>query len=87
MDLITKKIHDICERFILSEHGCANHEMTQLTDLLMKNEELIAKKPGFIEIINKIIKAQSSKNYLYIADLLQYELLPLFNKDSKRSVN
>lgn len=87
MDLITKKIHDICERFILSEHGYANHEMTQLTDLLMKNEELIAKKTGFIEIINKIIKAQSSKNYLYIADLLQYELLPLFNKDSKKSVN
>lgn len=87
MDLMSKKIIDICERFILSEHGYANHEMAQLTDLLMKNQELIAKKPGLIDIINKIIKAQTSKNYLYIADLLQYELLPLFNKESKKSLN
>lgn len=76
MDIAINTIKEICRNFILGEFGYAHHELGHLTTLLLKNKQLLAKKPGIIKVLTKIVHAQENHDYLYIADLLGYELMP-----------
>ena len=75
MDLIIHTIKEVCKKFILCETGYANHELARLTQLLL-NDQNILKEAKIFTILERITQAQECKNNLYIADLLEYELLP-----------
>ena len=79
MGVIQQVINDICQQFILGEKGAANHGMVHLTQLLVEDEQLVMTAEQE-RILENIITAQGAKNYLYVADLLQYELLPTLSK-------
>lgn len=78
MAIDPNKIKQIAERFILSEQAYANHEWILMIDSLLENKTLFIQKR---ELLEQLIQAQGSKDYLYLADLLLYELLPLLNKN------
>lgn len=77
MDTIIRKIQDTSNAFILSERGYAQHELGELINLLLENKTKINEPSRLLPILSKLMTAQKTKNYLYIADLLTYELLPL----------
>lgn len=82
MDLILNLTRTISKKFILGEDAYANAELIKLSQLLIENSEL--HNNTVIEpLLDKIIQAQRPKNYVYIADLLEYELIPILRKTKR----
>ena len=82
MDLILNLTRTISKKFILGEDAYANAELIKLSQLLIENSEL--HNNTVIEpLLDKIIQAQRRKNYVYIADLLEYELIPILRKTQR----
>ncbi len=79
MDLIIDKINKISDGYILCEIGSANNALSQLITELLEDKQLMTSITNNIGIMEKIAAAQERKDYLYLADLLQYELTPLLN--------
>lgn len=71
----------------------AMSELARITGILIKNSDLILQnveyynqhgtivtEDSYIRIIKNITNAQETEDYLYLADILQTELIPLFEK-------
>jgi hypothetical protein len=81
MDEIKNLIHEVSQQFILCEKGVANHGIVRLTQFFIQYEHLV-ERSRCMDILEKIVAAQEGKNYLYVADLLQYELFPALFENS-----
>lgn len=79
MDRIIETAKIISEKFILAEVGYANNELNNLSRLLLQNPNTL-KNPLLLSILEEIVTAQEQKNYLYIADLLLYRLIPVLKQ-------
>lgn len=76
MDLISTTAIKISEQFIRAENGHANKELNHLSQLLLQNPNSL-NNPKLLTVLQQIVTAQEQKDYLFIADLLTYQLIPL----------
>jgi hypothetical protein len=77
MAIDRQRIKKIAEQFVLCEKARANHEWRLFLDTLLEHKNQFAGTPDFISLLEQIMQAQQKKDYLYLADLLMYELFPL----------
>lgn len=76
MDQLIALAQTISKKFILAENAYANSELIKLSQLLLQSPEL-QKNPELQVVIGTLVQAHQNKNYIYIADLIEYELIPL----------
>ena len=79
MDKFIKLAKTISKKFILAENVYANSDLVQLAQLLLQTPELQS-NTKLQSVIEKLLNAHQNKNYVFIADLLEYELVPLLSK-------
>jgi len=79
MDHIINTARMISRKFILCENAYANTELVKLAQLLLQTPKL-QRNQDIPLLVDKIIKAHEVKNYIYIADLIEYELIPTLLK-------
>lgn len=79
MDKLISIVETINRKLILCENGYANTELIALSKLIIEQPQLHQNKE-LSEVMGKIIKAHEYKNYVYLADLLEYELIPVLEK-------
>ena len=79
MDKFIKLAKTISKKFILAENAYANSDLVQLAQLLLQTPELQS-NTKLQSVIEKLLNAHQNKNYVFIADLLEYELVPLLSK-------
>ncbi|RUR10265.1 hypothetical protein [Legionella sp. km772] len=75
MDQLITIAKTVSEKFILGENAFANVELAKLSKLVIEQTTLHQNNEISL-LMNKIIKAHEDKNYLFIADILVYELIP-----------
>lgn len=76
MALIIDTANTIATKLILCEYGYASHELAYLIELLLQEQELLS-HPRIMGIIEKMMVTLNSKNYVYLADIIAYELIPV----------
>lgn len=66
--------------FRLGWEGAANDSLTQFIDILSSAlaEEVLYKHPQLPVLLENMFLSQQERNILRLADIIQYEILPLF---------
>ncbi|MDO6524962.1 hypothetical protein [Motilimonas sp. 1_MG-2023] len=69
-----------CQSFRLAQEAKGNHFYTQLIDALEANlPKLAADKAAYLnQILPPLFAAQSRRDTLFLCDILEYEIRPLF---------
>ncbi len=86
MGRLQTALQETTEAFRLGMEGLASERLTQLIDLWSADlksfpeETLMQLNSHF----NELFAAQSRKDFLYVADLLQYEITPLLALSSDK---
>lgn len=75
MDHIINIAKTISKKLSLCENAYANTKLIELSKLLIQEPELNQNK-NILLLLNKMITAHENKNYVYLADILEYELIP-----------
>ncbi|MFO6421847.1 hypothetical protein [Motilimonas sp. KMU-193] len=74
-------IDEVCQHFRLGHEARANQRYGQLLEILTtQHDQLEANQASHLnQILPPMLAAQSRRDNLFLADILEYEIKPLFN--------
>ena len=79
-----EQIKESAELFRLGQHTRANELFVHIIDGIQDfQEKQLVPVPGLLGLLSKILGAQQRGDNAHIADLLEYELLPLLEPHLK----
>ncbi|MDH5183557.1 MAG: hypothetical protein OEX12_06650 [Gammaproteobacteria bacterium] len=76
-DELAKRGHLIANHFRLGFEADGNDALASLIDEMLDELQMLSKKVGGIylnRILGNIIEAQQKADYIYIADIIEYEI-------------